>query len=475
VRGKKSEAMEAFPQWIIILIGVIVLTRVAVLLARRFGISALTIQLLIGVLLGPSVFNLLGVPMVLGTWGSPSSGPLHSTLKILAEIGLIQLMFLAGLEVDWRELKKILKLSFSVGAWGFVLTAVSVAIITRVFVDRWSEALAVSAIVSSSGFGISIYHFRQMKMLGSRVAVMASGAAILGGLLAILLMIGSQATNYAMIYGPSKMAIAVSWFLAKLIMFFAVAYFLTSRFLKLVARTGFDRNVPRPAFGGIGGVKGHNTKENYLTGKPRPVAGELPKRPRQMLIGYLLLVAALYAWASMHFGSFTAVGVASLGGGLLGAANLEVKEKIAKGFESILASIPVGILLMVIGMEVNLKAAEGSILFLMVLLMVVIGTKLIGCWIATNKGYPSSRERVLIMFGVLAQGEMGIVIAAYLFSRGLVNPSQFSAAVILVVVLTMFTPVLLKIASAELSRQEVTVAPPFTGGDERHRLISKNG
>ena len=104
--------------------------------------------------------------MVLGTWGSPSSGPLHSVLKILAEIGLIQLMFLAGLEVDWRELKKILKLSFSVGAWGFFLTAVSVAIITRLFVDRWSEALAMSAIMSASSFGISIYYFSEMKILG---------------------------------------------------------------------------------------------------------------------------------------------------------------------------------------------------------------------------------------------------------------------------------------------------------------------
>src|SRR4030043_1156856 len=164
--------MEAFPQWIIILIVVIVLSRVAALLARRFGISGLTIQLLIGILLGPSVFNLLGVPMVFGTWGSPSSGPLHSALKILAEIGLIQLMFLAGLGVDWRELKKILNLSFSVGAWGFVLTAVSVAIITRGFVGRWSEALAVSAIMSASSFGISVYYFSEMKILGSRTAVM---------------------------------------------------------------------------------------------------------------------------------------------------------------------------------------------------------------------------------------------------------------------------------------------------------------
>ena len=424
--------MEQFTYIAIYLVLIIVLTRIGALLARRFDIPTVTIQLLIGILLGPSVLNLLGVPMVLGTWGSPSPGPLHSVLKTIAEIGLIQLMFLAGLEVDWRELKKILKLSFSVGTWGFVLTAVSVAIITRVFVDRWSEALAVSAIVSASSFGISIYYLREMKTLGSRVGIVVSGAAILSGLLAILLMIASQATNYAMIYGPSKMAIAVSWFLGKLIMFFAVAYFLTSRFIKLVARTGFE------------------------------------KRPRQMLIGYLLLVASLYAWAAMHFGSFAAVGVASLGGALIGMLNLEVKERISKGFGSVLASVPVGVLFVMLGMEVNLKEAGGYLNFLIVLLVAIVGAKLVGSWIATRREFDSLRERALIVIGILPQGEMGMLIAAYLFSRGLVSPSSFNAVITVVIVLTMLTPIVMEVAQIKFNIQ-VNVAPSLTGGEERHR------
>jgi Kef-type K+ transport system membrane component KefB len=424
--------MEELTRWVIFLITIIVLTRAAALLSRRLHIPTLTIQLLIGILLGPSVLNLLGVPMVLGTWGSPSPGPLHSVLKILGEIGLIQLMFLAGLQVDWHRLKKILKLSFFVGTWGFVLTAVSVAIIARVFVDRWSEALAVSAIVSASSFGISIYYLREMKALGSRVEIVVSGAAILSGLLAILLMIASQATNYAMIYGPSKMAIAVSWFLGKLIMFFAVAYFLTSRFIKLVARRGFE------------------------------------KRPRQMLIGYLLLVASLYAWAAMHFGSFAAVGVASLGGALIGMSNLEVKEKVSKGLGSVLISLPVGVLFVMLGMEVNLKEAGGYLNFLIVLLVAIVGAKLVGSWIATRREFDSLRERALIVIGILPQGEMGMLIAAYLFSRGLVNPSSFNGVIIVVIVLTMLTPIVMKVAQIKFNIQ-VNVAPSFTGGEKRDR------
>jgi Kef-type K+ transport system membrane component KefB len=418
MRGKKSEDMETFPQWISILIVVIVLSRVAVLLARQFVLPSTSIQLLIGIFLGPSVLNLLGVPIILGTWGSPSPNSTHAILKIVSEIGLIQLMFLAGLHTDWHGLKRLFKSFFSVGAWGFGLTAACVATLTRLFVDRWSEALAMSAIVSASSFGISIYYFSEKKLFGSPVAVIVSGTAVLTGLWSILLMIASQATSYAVTYGTFKMAIAVSWFLAKFVMFFAIAYFLTSRFLKLSSKSGFQ------------------------------------KRPRQILIGYLLLVASLYAWGAMHFGSFAAVGVASLGGGLLGASNLEVKEKIVKGSESILASIPIGILFIVMGMEVNLRAAEGSIMFLAVLLMVVIGTKLFGCWIAKNNGHPSSRAWPLILFGVLAQGETGIVVAAYLFSRGLLNPAFFNVAVIAVVFLTMVSPVLMRMASVELIKKE---------------------
>jgi Kef-type K+ transport system membrane component KefB len=429
--------MDAFPQWIIILIVVIVIARGAVLLARRFGIPVVTIQLLTGILLGPSLFNISGTPIVLGTWGSPFPGPLHGVLKILAEIGLIQLMFLAALGVDWRELKKVLKHSSSVGAWGFVLTAVSMAVITRVFVDRWSEALAMSAVLSASSFGISVYYFSETKTLGSRVALMVLGAAILSGLLAILLMIASQATNYAVTYGVFKMSIAVSWFLAKLIMFFAIAYFLSSRFLKFAGKKGFQ------------------------------------DRPRQMVIGYLLLVASLYALGALHFGSFAAVSIAATGGVLLGLSNVEVKNKIAEGFQSVLASIPIGVLFVVIGMEVSFKVVGTSVIFPVALLGTAVVTKLIGSWIATRKGMESSRERVLVMLGALYQGEIGVLIAAYLFSRGLLIPSSFNVSIIVVIILTMLTPIAMKVAQTKFNIQ-LSVVHSFTGGEKRDRLLTKN-
>ena len=410
--------MEAFAQLTVFLILIILLTRAAVLLSNRIGLPSVAIQLLIGILLGPSLLNLLGAPIVLGTWGNISPSLLHSILKIFAEIGLIQLMFLAGLQTDWRKWKTDLKPIFSLSGWSFILTVLGVAIVAQWFVDRWTEALAISAIMATVSLGISVYQFKEGTHLKSRASYFVLGAAVISWLLAILLMIAGQAVNYASLYGVFRMTIAVSWLLGKLVMFFAIAYFLTSRFLRGIAKTGFE------------------------------------KRPRQTLIGYLLLVAALYAWGAMHFGSFAAVGVASLGGGLLEMSNLGLKEKIGGGFGSSLVSLPTGILFVVLGMEANFKGIEKHALFLVVLLLTVTIAKLFGGWLATRKGFVSSGERFPIIVGGLPQGEIGILIAAYLFSRGMVNPSQFNLAIIAVVILTMITPVLMRIGG-KLSLREV--------------------
>jgi Kef-type K+ transport system membrane component KefB len=413
--------MENLIQLAISLAAIILLARLATLLSSRLGVSAITVQLVIGVLLGPSLFNLLGGAIVIGTWGSVSPNPLHSILKILAEIGLIQLMFFAGLRVDWHEMKTVFKSIFPVAGWSFVLTAVGVGIVSRSFVDRWPEAVALSATMGASSFGISTYNFSELGSPRSASANVIAGAAILSGLLAILLMIVSLSTNYAASFGTFRMTIAVSWFMGKLIMFFAITYFLTSRFLSRGAKS-------------------------------------FKKRPRQMLIGYLLLVAALYAWGALHFGSFAAVGVASLGGALVAMSNVGLKEKIAEGFKSGLPSLAVGIFFIVLGMGVNLKEVKSYGVFLALLFITVIVAKAIGCWIGSRKSFDSLWERRLILVGTLPQGEMGMLIAAYLFSRGLVNPSFFGPCIAVVIVLTMLSASLSRIVfrGHRLQGQDVT-------------------
>ena len=80
-----------------------------------------------------------------------------------------------------------------------------------------------------------------------------------------------------------------------------------------------------------------------------------------------------------------------------------------------------------------------------VLLVAVIVSRLSGIYVSVRKDSESLRDRAFIMIGTLAQGEVGMVIAAYLFSRGLVNPLQFDLSITVVVMLTMIAPVLMRI------------------------------
>jgi Kef-type K+ transport system membrane component KefB len=292
--------------------------------------------------------------------------------------------------------------------------------------------MALSATMASSSFGITVYNLKETEVADSEARNLIPGVAVQAGSLAILLMVASMAANYAVIFSGLKATIAVSWFLGKLVMFFAISYFLTSRFLNRIGKTGFE------------------------------------KRPRQTLIGYLLLVAALYAWGAMHFGSFAAVGVASLGGALLGISDLGLKEKMTKGFGSVSVSLPIGILAVILGMEVNLKEIGGHLLFLITLLATVLGTKWMGVLVATRKGLESSRDRWLLLFGGLHQGEMGMLIGAYLFSRGLLNPSQFNIAIAVVVILTILSPILMRMASSSPSPL------PVVGGSDEVMRKSRN-
>ena len=414
--------MQELTQLSLFLILIILVSRAAVLLSRRIVLPAIAIQLLFGILIGPSLFNLLEVPIVLGTWGSIPPTFLHSVLKILAEIGLIQLMFLAGLHTDWPKLKAILSFISRVSLWSFLLTSIGVVLLSVWFVDRWPEAIALSAILAASSFGITIHNLKEMEMLDSEVGNLVSGAAIGSGLLSVLLMIASHTANYGLQFGFFKGIVAVSWFVGKLVMFFAISYFLTSRFLNRIGKAGFE------------------------------------KRPRQTLIGYLLLVAALYAWGAMHFGSFAAVGVAALGGALLGISDLGLKEKMTKGFGSVPVSLPIGVLGVILGMEVNLKEMGGHLFFLIILLATVLGTKWMGVRIATRTGSRSSRDRWSLLLGGLSQGELGMLVAAYLFSRGLLNPPQFNVAMTVVVLLTILSTFLMRIAHAN---------PPLVSKSER--------
>jgi Kef-type K+ transport system membrane component KefB len=416
--------MDSFILNVTKLAAIIIFAKLSEVFAKRSGLPPVSIQLLAGILLGPSVLSLTGTPVLVGTWGSVSQTPAHSILKVLAEAGLIQLMFLSGLNIDWSALKESwsgTSPGSSAEAYGsgplpawrmsclYLIPALSAAGVGFWGTHRAGGALAIGGIMAAAGLGVAFQTLKEQDLRQCAATNKILGHAVLSTLLGVFLLIAGQATEYAKSYGVLRMAVAVSWLMGKLVMFFAVAYFLMSRYLNRVGRTGSE------------------------------------KWSRQALFGYLLLVAAIYAWGAMHFGSFAAVIVSGFGGALLGIYSRDLKEKLSRTLSSPVAGIFTGVLFIVLGMEAQLQEVWNEIAFGILLLIGAIGGKAIGLWIVPRKEFGSPGERALQLWGILPPAEMGMILAAYAFSRGLLAPSEFQVVIASVLTLTVLGPLAIKI------------------------------
>ncbi len=143
-------------------------------LFRRFALPPVLGELCAGILLGPS---LLG-------WIEPTS-----TIKLLAEIGIILLLFDVGLETDLHRLKESGKSAVLVAVGGFVLpfllgtwtayTLFSLPLIVSLF---------IGGTITATSIGITVRVLSDLKKRSSREGEIVLGAAVLDDIFGVLLL-----------------------------------------------------------------------------------------------------------------------------------------------------------------------------------------------------------------------------------------------------------------------------------------------
>jgi Kef-type K+ transport system membrane component KefB len=98
-----------------------------------------------------------------------------------------------------------------------------------------------------------------------------------------------------------------------------------------------------------------------------------------------------------------------------------------------------------IGLEANGRALGGDVAFTLVLVGVAIVTKAIGCGAVARLFGFTGRESVRVGFGMISRGEVGLIVASYGLTHGVIGRNVFSASVIMVLASTMVTPPLLRL------------------------------
>ena len=191
----------------------------------------------------------------------------------------------------------------------------------------------------------------------------------------------------------------------------------------------------------------------------------------QGLLATVALLAFVYAWAAEYVGGVAAITGSYLAGVLL--TRTSFKTRIDEGIHPLTYSILVPVFFISIGLRANGRELGTHAVFTVVLLLVAVAGKVVGSGAMARVCGFSNRESMRVGIGMISRGEVGLIVAGYGLSHGVIGQDVFSAAVIMVLGTTMITPPLLRLVYPKVaSRHHVAVEEAFTAiPEEVHHAV----
>jgi Na+:H+ antiporter len=387
-------ALAILPLLAIILVG----AKLAGLLSQRFGMPAVFGELLLGLLLGPSLLNLI----------EPGE-----TIDLLGQIGVIVLMFMAGLETEIDELLHVGPASFLTAFGGVLLPLGGGYVLGRAFGLEPLHALFLGAVLTATSVSISAEVLRELGRLRSKVAMTILGAAVIDDVMGVIVL-------------SIALALAgegVFWLtLAKMTIFIPVAWFVGDWLIPRLMRA-----------------------EQYVPQKETSVA---------LLVGLLLI----YAWSSESLGSIAAITGAYLLG-LIVSKHTDPGHHLHDSINVLGYGFFVPIFFVSIGLEAKAGALlSAPVLTGAILALAVLG-KIVGCGLGAQAGGFGRRDSLSIGVGMIPRGEVALVMITAGQAAGLVDDQLFSAAIVMTLLTTLMTPLLLRLSLGPGARSEADSEP----------------
>ncbi|MDE6182246.1 MAG: cation:proton antiporter [Eubacteriales bacterium] len=381
--------MESYKFLLIIAI-ILLSTKVLGVLSEKVHMPQVVGALVAGIILGPSVLGLQETEFI----------------KQTAEIGVILLMFLAGLDTDLEELKKNGFASFLIALMGVILPLIGGALVYFFFYKDTSteplfifKSIFVGVVLTATSVSITVETLREMGKLKGKMGTTILGAAIIDDIIGIIIL-----TIITSMTDSSVKPVSV---LIKIVLFF-VFLVIVGFFIYLLKKV----------------IEGH-------TGK---------RRSSIYAISFCLAMAFI---AEHSFGIADITG-AYFAGILL--CNLGIKNYVEKKVTVLSYMIFSPIFFASIGIKTNLEGFTSQLfIFAMVLLIVAILTKVIGCGIGAKICKFDNISALSIGIGMVSRGEVALIVAQKGANAGLLDASLFPAIVIVVIVTTLLTPILLKV------------------------------
>jgi Kef-type K+ transport system membrane component KefB len=378
-------------------IGVLILcARLGGALSRRLNQPAVLGELLAGVVLGPTVLSFFSLPWFTDTH-------LEEGVRHLAELGVIFLMFLAGMEIELNEMVKTGRASALAGLLGVVTPLVLGMAAALLFGIGATEALFLGIVLSATSVSISAQTLMELGVLRRRESLTLLGAAVFDDVLVILVL-----SIFLALGGGSS----GGWAGAVMVLVRMLAYLIVATLLGFWLIPAMLRRVER-----------------------LPIS--------QGLVSFSIVLALLYAWSAEALGGVAAITGAFIVG--LAVARSPLRQKIEHDLAALTYGFFVPLFFVSIGLGANAREVSGTgLVFGLVLILVAIVSKIVGSGLGAWWGGLPRPEALRLGVGMVSRGEVGLIVASVGLSQGLIDSMAFAQIVLVVLATTLVTPLMLR-------------------------------
>lgn len=357
------------------------------LVASRINQSAVIGLILVGVLVGPSVFGLI-------TYTDFVSG--------LAHLGAVILLFVIGFEFSLRDI--IAPRNWAIATFGVVVPWVGGYGLAALSGYDQSSAIFIGTALTATSIAITANVLRELGKLQTEAAKAIIGAAVIDDILALMVL----AISTDIVHGSFSYA-GIALITLKAVAFIVIGaafgLLVVAKYLVRLDKTRFARKYP------------------------------------EFIFIFAMMLAFLYAMGAEAVGLSAIVG-AFIAGVSFKDVELHQSMSLKEGAEY-LQIIFASIFFVSLGILADLHAFTPEILvFLVFLTAIAILTKVIGCGIPARLGGLCTRDSLIVGFGMAPRGEVAMIVALIGLESGIIGQGVYVALVLMSLLTTIITPII---------------------------------
>lgn len=381
--------MESY-QYLLDIALILLSTKIFGLFSRRLRMPSVVGALIAGIVLGPALLNIV----------RPSR-----LITSLSEIGVIILMFGAGLETSMADLKKAGFKAFIIAALGVVVPLAAgyfIGALYNVGPEAWLGNLFLGVILTATSVGITVETLREMDCMSTESGNAILAAAVIDDVLGIVCL--------TIVSGMADRSVNIGMVMMKMLAFFVCAII-----LGWILHKAFQYWFVHDDCGGL---------------------------QRYSIVSFAF--ALLMAYVAEHF-----FGVADITGSFVAGLIISGTKQcsyVTKRIGTVAYILITPIFFASIGLKLSpIHFTRGLLLLILMLCIISVLTKIVGCGLGALICKYSKIQAIRIGCGMISRGEVALIIANKGIALGLL-PEMFVTPLLLCVVFTtIITPILLKI------------------------------